>query len=162
MAEHVWEIVDNNYNKTPSSDKLEIMVFFRSAADECGLFSKIKALYGITEVQGDDYFIGMDLIVDYVNPIAFLTVDLTHRHYGYETMTYRLIDEYNNQLIYGKITCEENEIFYKKKLSWSADASADTLKDMVCKAFDEVVSEQAVLERFMDEHHQNLRDGLKV
>ena len=161
MAEHIWEIVDNNFKKTPTANSLEVMVYFRGAADRCGLFSKIKALYGITEVEGDDYFIEMNLIVDYVNPVAFLTVDLTHRHYGFETMTYRLIDEYNKQLNYGQITCEENDIFYKKRLSWSADATSELLKDIACKAFDEVDSEHVVLERFAEEHRKNIRDGRK-
>ena len=162
MAEHIWEIVDNNYRKTPSASTLEVMVYFRGAADRNGLFSKIKALYGITEVQGDDYYQGISLVADYTNPCAYFMVDLTIRHYGYEVMTGRLIDEYNKQLVYGQICCEENEIFYKKKVSWTDDATTQTLQDIVFKAYDEVVSEQVILEKFVDEHLQNLRDGLKV
>lgn len=162
MTEHIGEIVDNNFRKPPSTSSLEVMVYFRSAADRCGLFSKIKALYGITEVEGDDYYQGINLVVDYSSPCAYLMVDLAIRHYGYETMTYRLIDEYNRELLHGQITCEGNEIFYKKKVSWDDDARTQTLQNIVFKAFDEVVSEQAVLERFADEHRQNIRIGRRV
>ena len=65
-------------------------------------------------------------------------------------------------MVYGQICCEDNEIFYKKKVSWTDDATSNNLKDMVFKAFDEVVSDQSILEEFLDEHLQNLRDGLKV
>lgn len=77
----------------------------------------------MTEVQGDDYYQGISLVADYSNPCAYLMVDLTIRHYGYEVMTGRLIDEYNKQLVYGQICCEENESFYKKKISWADDAT---------------------------------------
>ena len=33
MAEHIWEIIDNNFKKTPTANSLEVMVYFRGAAD---------------------------------------------------------------------------------------------------------------------------------
>ena len=65
MTEHIGEIIDANFGKTPTTNSLEVMVYFRSAADREGLYSKIKALYGITKVMGDDYFRGINLIADY-------------------------------------------------------------------------------------------------
>ncbi len=162
MTEHIGEIIDANFGKTPTTNSLEVMVYFRSAADREGLYSKIKALYGITKVMGDDYFRGINLIADYSSPRAYFIVNLTVRRYQFETMTNRLIDKYNEQLVYGQICCEDNEIFYKKKVSWTADATSINLKDIVFKAFDEVVSDQSILEEFLDEHLQNLRDGIKV
>ena len=162
MTEHIGEIIDANFGKTPTTNSLEVMVYFRSAADREGLYSKIKAPYGITKVMGDDYFRGINLIADYSSPCAYLIVNLTVRRCQFESMTNRLIDKYNKQLVYGQICCEDNEIFYKKKVSWTSDATSINLKDIVFKAFDEVVSDQSILEEFLDEHLQNLRDGIKV
>lgn len=151
MSEKLLEIIRINRRLRPTDVALELMVYFRSQADECGLYSKVAVMDGVTDTDEDDLYLGASLVVDFSKPQAFLESYVSVCPNKLRDKVAGMITDINNRLEAGRCYQENHAIFYEISIDLDGVLSSKALEHKAAEVMNDFNSDMEKLLEFRDD-----------